>query len=236
MYRVAICDDEPLFLRSNRAAVASVLGEAGIAHEISEFSAAAGLESAILDRPDRFDVLLLDILMEEENGVELARGLRGAGFLGGIVFVTSTKAFSLEGYSVYPVQYLLKPLRRDALSEALLRDYARLRELPMLSVPVKGGHVTVPIANILYVESLLRTIIFHAKDQDIESGMTLRDALEALPKAAFVQCHRSYLVPLAQLRGMTRAQIQLKSGHILPVGRVFYECALSAFIEYMQDR
>lgn len=236
MYKVAICDDEPVFLRDNRAMVEAVLGEAGIAHEISVFSAASDLASALSERPDRFDVLLLDILLDGENGVELARGLRAAGYQGGIAFVTSAKEFSLEGYSVYPIQYLLKPLQRDALREALLRDYAARRALPTLSVPIRGGFTTVPVGGILYLEALLRSIILHAKDRDIESTMSLKQAQAALPQGAFMRCHKSFLVPMAQIRDMTRAEITLKCGQRIPIGRVYYDEALAQFIEYIQRK
>ncbi len=234
MYRIAICDDEQIFVRAHCEAVASVLSEAGVKHNIETFAGSEAIKLALAGQPDRFDVLLLDILLGAENGVDLARQLRAMQYRGGIVFVTSTRAYSLEGYSVYPIQYLLKPLDRDALREALLRDYERIGALPTLPVPVKGEHLMVSISDILYVESLLRFLIFHTKERAIESSRPLKDALEALRERGFAQCHKSYLVPVAQIRTMTRTKIQLKCGPVLPVGRVYYEDALSAFIEYMQ--
>lgn len=236
MYRVAICDDEQVFLSDNRVMVESVLGEAGIAHEISIFSAASDLASAFSQRSDWFDMLLLDILLDSENGVELARRLRTDGYQGSIVFVTSTKDFSLDGYSVYPIQYLLKPLQRDALREALLRDCAGQRALPSLSVPIRGGFTTVLVSGILYLEALLRSIILHTKDRDIESTMSLKEVQAALPQGAFVRCHKSFLVPMAQIRDMSRADITLKCGQRVPIGRVYYDDALAQFIEYIQGK
>ncbi len=235
MYRLAVCDDEPLFMEALRAMAAAVLGEAGIAHEITALSRADALVSRLREQPNCFDTLMLDILLDEDNGVELARTLRGAGYQGAILFVTSSKDYALEGYSVHPIHYLLKPIKRDALKQTLLRDYRQRFQPPMLSIPVKGGLSPIPLDTILYIESLQRALIVHTKDRDIETALPLREIREMLPHGAFLQCHKSFLVAMGQIRNITRSEILLHTGQRLPMGRVFYAEALTAFIDYMAD-
>ncbi len=235
VYRLAICDDDPLYLEGNCAMAASVLQEAGIAHEIETFSWPEALLSRLRMEPGCFDMLILDILLGADNGVALARSLRDAGYQGGIVFVTNAREFSLEGYSVFPTHYLLKPLQREALWGALQRDYAARRELPSISVPIKGGVATVPFSGILYVESQLGSTTFHLKNRSITSSMRLHRARALLPSGAFVQCHKSFLVPIRQIQDITRARITLRSGQTLPVGRVYYDKTISLLAEYLQD-
>lgn len=233
MYRLAICDDELLFLKTHRAMAASLLSEAGIAFEITPFTSAPALADSLLKMPNCFDMLMLDILLGAENGVALARALRDTGYRGGILFATSSKDYSLAGYDVYPVHYLIKPIRRSALKEALLRDYRQRFQAPQLNIPVKGGFTAVPIDAVLYIESMARSLIIHLKDRDIVTAMPLKEIMALLPQGAFLQCHKSFLIPLGKIYSFTRSEIALTTGQKLPVGRVFYTHAMTAFIDYM---
>ncbi len=216
--------------------VASILKEAGIAFEIACFTQAEDLQGRLRLQPDCFDVLILDILLGAQNGVELARSLRGTGYRGAILFATSSQDFSLAGYSVYPIHYLLKPLERDALKEALLRDYQQRFQPPVLSVAIKGGYASVPLDDILYIESLLHSLVIHAKDQEILAAASLKDVKNMLPSNQFLQCHKSFLVSMSKIQSITRTEILLASGQRLPVGRVYHSEALTAFIDYMEAK
>lgn len=236
MYRLAVCDDEPAFLKNHEALASSVLREAGIAHEITTYLRAQDLACRLLEQPGCFDALMLDILLDRENGMELARTLRGGGFRGGILFATSSKDFLLEGYSVYPVHYLLKPIERGALKEALLRDYHQRFHPPALSIPIRGGCTVVPLDAILYIESFLHAVVIHTKDRDIEAAIPLKEIRDLLPPGAFLQCHKSFIIPMSKIRNITRVEVTLSAGQRLPVGRVFYAEAITAFIEYMEGK
>lgn len=236
MYRLAVCDDEPLFLETHQSMAASVLREAGIAFEIELFSRADELASRLQEQSDCFDMLMLDILLDGESGIALAHTLRHAGYQGSILFATSSKDYSFEGYSVHPVHYLLKPIDRAALREALLRDYRQRFQPPTLTIPIKGGYTSVPLDAISYIESLLRLLIIHTKDFDIETALPLKELKAQLPSGAFLQCHKSYLVRMDNIRHITRTEITLSSGERLPVGRVYHAEVLTAFINYMDGK
>lgn len=236
MYRLAVCDDEPLFLEIHQSMAACVLREAGIVFEIDSFLHANALMRQFREQSGCFDMLILDILLDGENGMELARLLRNTDYQGGILFATSSKDYSLEGYSVHPVHYLLKPIDRTALRDALLRDYHQRFQPPTLTIEIRGGYTAVPLDNILYIESLLRSLIIHTKGQSIETAMPLKEIKGLLPSNMFVQCHKSFLVRMGNVRSITRAEITLDTGLRLPVGRVYYAEALTTFIDYMAGK
>ena len=65
MYRIAICEDEPLMAQENEATLCRVL-EAGhfqrdIDFSVSSFSAAEPLLTALRNQPSAFHLLLLEI-------------------------------------------------------------------------------------------------------------------------------------------------------------------------------
>ena len=69
------------------------------------------------------DVALLDIEMPKQNGIELAREIKAKKPNLIIIFLTGYPEYALDGYSVYPSGFLLKPIDRERLSDALNHAY-----------------------------------------------------------------------------------------------------------------
>jgi len=237
LYRIAICDDEPVFLSAHKKITEEILTEADIPHQITAFSSAAALRDALTEHPDAFDILLLDILLESENGIELARLLREGGSDVSILFITSSPDFSLEGYSVYPVHYLLKPLQKERLAEALFKDYKRSRAPKSVVFPIKGGSSGVALDSILYIEILNREVTVHTIDrQFVINCPTLMNAGKLVPDDAFLQCHKSFLVNTRNIKDITKSAVSLTTGESIPVGRAFYREALTRFVDFMAKK
>lgn len=68
---------------------------------------------------NRFDIAVLDIQMSGQNGMELAKELRKLNDKISIIFVTGISDFIGEGYNVYAINYLLKPIDENRLFDAL---------------------------------------------------------------------------------------------------------------------
>lgn len=233
MYQVAICDNEPIFLNSIKQLTSDILRESGIVHKITSFTNPKELLAQLLYTPCPFDILLLDILMDSENGIDIAKSIRKSGNSISIIFITSTKDFSFDGYSVYPIHYLLKPLQKEQLAEALMMDYKKNHVPKTIVFPIKGGNSMVRVDAVNYIESLNRMIIIHTSDRDFSYPGTLISVEVILPSDVFLQCHKSFLVNMGKIRDMSRSSIILANDCTLPVGRAYYQEALDRFIEYM---
>ena len=64
---------------------------------------------------NRFDLVILDIIMESMNGIQLAQKIREIDRDCSIIFVTSSEDFLIDGYSVFASGYLLKPIEPHIL-------------------------------------------------------------------------------------------------------------------------
>jgi len=72
------------------------------------------------------DLLFLDVLLPDMDGIQLARSLDGQ-LVGGLIFVTEQEDRALQAFEVHALDYLLKPVQRDRLEWALGRARAVLR-------------------------------------------------------------------------------------------------------------
>lgn len=234
MYRIAVCDDEKIFLDHIHQLLEQVLRELEAVFEISIFSDGGALLRQVEADRDCYHLILLDIYMDQVNGYELAKRIRAAGCRAGILFVTSTDSYLRDGYSLYPVQYLLKPVTKQQLFEAVARDYRERFLDRNILVPVLYGEAVVSLERLLYVEALNRKIFYHLPDGVTESCDTLQRVLERLPASQFVRCHKSYIINLKKISRMSRTAVYLEDGTQIPAGRAYYDRTMQALLACMK--
>ncbi|MDE7298388.1 MAG: response regulator, partial [Lachnospiraceae bacterium] len=112
-YRVAVCDDDEEQLRY----ISCLLKEWGTARqcpvEIGKYRSAESFLFGYEEKP--CDLLLLDIEMKGQSGMELARQLRAKKDRLPIVFSTGYSEYMPEGYEGEALHYMLKPLKKEKL-------------------------------------------------------------------------------------------------------------------------
>ena len=120
--KVLVVDDEPLA----RARLAALVAEIGGATVVGE--AANGLQALEMAQASGPEVVLLDVRMPGMDGVETARHLARLPCPPAVVFTTAYEVHALSAFEVRAIDYLLKPIRRERLAEALLLEES-LRQL-----------------------------------------------------------------------------------------------------------
>lgn len=75
-------------------------------------------------RPGLFNAVFMDIMLAKNglNGLETAEKLRAVAARIPLIFVSNERDYSLEGYRVHPLDYLLKPVDADTLAWCLMRS------------------------------------------------------------------------------------------------------------------
>ncbi|AAQ57886.1 LytR/AlgR family response regulator transcription factor [Chromobacterium violaceum] len=141
------------------------------------------------------DVLLLDISMPGLDGISLARQLRQQALAPALVFSTAHDHFAVEAFELDAADYLLKPVRRERLEQALRRALARRQGQPQTSFTVRqrGRLLNVPFADARYLKAELKYVTLVTPD----SEYLLDDALVALEQRlgdSALRIHRNCLV------------------------------------------
>lgn len=233
MYKIAICDDEPELREHLKMLCQEILLKQNYNGTVTSFSNTLELFHELKNDPDAYDLLLLDICMDGPSGMELAKKLRILGNRISIIFVTGSVEYLLEGYSVQPLQYLMKPVTSDALQKAIGTDL-QLNHLPKTIVFEAGKKkYQLEFEDILYLESMNHELYIHLTKEKISIPMSLGNALSILPADSFCRCHKSYLVNLYWIRSVTHNSILLKNGAQLPLGRNYSNDVQSSFVRYL---
>ncbi len=235
--RVAIVDDEPLAI----AVLRELLAEHADIEVVADCRNGFEAVKAVADlKPD---LLLLDIQMPKLNGFEV---LELVGNQVAVIFVTAYDEYALKAFQVHAVDYLLKPIGKDRLSEALARAKARLGqapaapirailtdaravEHPLARVLIRDGaqvHV-LPVDRIDYIEAQDDYACFRVEGKQYLKEQTLADLETQLDAGRFVRVHRSFIVNVeriarVELVAKDQRMAILRDGTRLPVSRAGY--------------
>ncbi len=218
MYEIAICDDDRTFMSELEALLHELLSERGTDCHVTQFSDPSALLAAI-EQGMCCDLLFQDIFFGQEKGFRCAQILRDRNYDADLVFVTTSKDYAVDSYSVRALHYLLKPLSRTELTRAL-DCFLQQRTPRILHLTTPQGSLRVPMANVLYFEIYNHTIVIHLSNGDNRSWRGSLQELETIvPSDQFVRTHRSFLVNLEHISEISHNQILLTTGDTLPVSR-----------------
>ena len=233
MYKIAVCEDESIIRDDICRLCSDILTEKHMEHSLTTFRNAEEFEHSLQMR-NSFDLVILDIELGGKDGISLARDLRKQENQISIVFVSAHEIYLRDGYGVQPVHFLIKPVERSALDEALSADI-RLHHHNMPHINVRSGSKILPVCidDIIYVEVMDHILHIHTPEGDIPSRSTLTLFMNSLPAEDFCRCHNSFTVNLRYIRNISHSSVSLSNNVTLPIGRKYYDSFQKSFIRYI---
>ena len=141
----------------------------GLLYEIDEFE--SGNEFINLGiNMTKYDIVFLDINMDEMDGIETAQEIRKVSNDIFIVFVTAFINYAVEGYSVNAIRYILK--NNENFSELIFECIDAISKKMNDSVKKKEFKFSEGVKNIslellLYIESKLHKLNLHSMEDKI---------------------------------------------------------------------
>lgn len=132
----AVCDDEPFMLDDVVSRLSKYAEERHIEHKILRFDSG----KALLESKLAYDILFLDIQMEQPDGMKTAKYLRQRGFQGLLIFITILKDNVFDSFEAEPYDYLLKPLDEVRFRRTLDRARNTLLQEDVHTLTIRKGN------------------------------------------------------------------------------------------------
>lgn len=230
--KIAICDDEQKQMTYVTHVVSSWADKNRHMVDIRTYSSAKSFLFDYLEEKD-FDILLLDIEMPEMSGIELAKAVRKENATVQIVFITGYYEYFSDGFDVSALHYLIKPADERKLMPVLDRAVNNLQyrqRSVLLSSPEYD--VKVALADIQYVESENVHVVVHTASGVYRSRISLTKFAEQLDET-FLKVHRSYIVGLKYVKRISRTDITMLNGDLVPISRGMYDTVHAALIKFL---
>jgi DNA-binding LytR/AlgR family response regulator len=167
-----------------------------------------------------YDVVFLDIRMPGLSGLDLAKVLARFAEPPAVVFVTAHEDAAVDAFALRAVDYLLKPLRKERLSDALGRLHPAAGNRPAAeddTVAVELGGVTrfVAVADVRFVEAQGDYARLHTAAGSHLLRVPMAQLEQRWASFGFVRVHRSFLVAAAHI---TELRVEPGGGHVVTVG------------------
>ena len=126
MVKVAICDDDVNLTTKLESIICEIARDKGIKIDVDVFFDGLPLIENIMHNNVRYDMLFLDIEMENLDGLETARKIRELDELVYLIYVTNYESYAVEAYEVHPFRFLLKPIELTVIQKYFLMIYDRI--------------------------------------------------------------------------------------------------------------
>jgi DNA-binding LytR/AlgR family response regulator len=215
-----VAEDEPILRTQLEGKLAKLWPELEIIASVGD--GAAALE-ALEDRAP--DFMFLDIQMPEMTGVEVARHV---GSRAHVVFVTAYDQYAIQAFETGAVDYILKPATDERLALTIGRLKAKLDQpapppdlgsmLAELTRQMSGGKQKlqwikatigqtlrmIPVGEVLFFQSDEKYTRVVLADGEALIKTPIRELLDGLDTDVFWQIHRSTLVNVNAIAGVTR--------------------------------
>ncbi len=229
-YRVAICDDSA----KDAEFVLSILNSWAKERQVEvcpEVFPSAEKFLFHYAEDKLWDILLLDIEMGAMDGVTMAKTVRRENEAVQIVFITGYADYIAEGYEVAALHYLMKPVNKDKLYSVLDRALEKQKQnARCLNLELGGELVRIPFYTVRYLEVRQNYVTVHAK-----KGYTVKRTLGEFEKELdeqFARVGRSLIVNLKFIQRVTKTEVHLSDGTVLPLPRGAYEPLNRAIIQH----
>lgn len=187
-------------------------------------------------KPKYYDLVILDIYMDQLSGMETAEKLIVLDKQCKIIFFTSSTDHMLEGYGVHALGYILKPLNQHQKALYKVLDYfVDLLELDRNGVMVKtnSGEQFVLYKNIVSIESSVRHLYLYMPTETIKvQGTYLELAPTLLKDGRFLETYRNLLVNMDYIEKPLEKDFRLKTGELVPISRRKKSEVLEKYTQY----
>ncbi|MGD8941448.1 MAG: LytTR family DNA-binding domain-containing protein [Gammaproteobacteria bacterium] len=209
--KILIADDEPL-ARSRLRRIIEDMGYHDIVGEATN-----GKEVLIQSGDLKPDLILLDIRMPQMDGLEAALHLSNLDNPPAIIFTTAFSEHALAAFGSHAVDYVLKPIRRERLEQAIQKarkiNRAQLVELghddetdhsrTHISAQISGNIRLVPIEDIFFFQAEQKYTTVRYQDGEVLIDESLK-SLEEEFGDRFVRIHRNALVAKAYMDALEK--------------------------------
>ena len=222
MYKLAICDDSPADTVYLQGLVSKWARKADKMIEIQTFiSAEAFLFEYEEDKS--FDILLLDIEMDNGSGIKVGKYIRSElqDDSTQIVFVSGKTEYDRQLFEFHPLGFIEKPVFYDRLSQMLnkyIKIYGDFSEIFFY----KSDHNNhwIKMKDIMYFESQDRKIIIMDSDKNVREFYGKMDNVyEQVRSKGFMMIHKSYIINYRYVCEFHSNEIIMSDDRALPISK-----------------
>jgi len=140
-----------------------------------------------------------------------------------VILTTAYSEFAMEGYELYVVDYLLKPIRFPRFLTAVQKAIEQIHpgreekqaaeedDYIFVKTESKGKLLKINLPEIDFIESMGNYVAIHQGGQKTIVYTSMKELEEKLPKKQFLRVHKSYIISIPKISGIEGNMVRLKN-------------------------
>ncbi len=220
MFRIALCDDNEQFLKTESEMICEYFSLIHEEYSVDSYKSGAELikdESKLA----QYDLILLDCEMPEMTGLEVAEFIRNRGINTPIAFSTNYYDFTIKGYHYGLIRYLVKTEAsfRDNIIECIKYVKSLDQENERLTIKVNGITQSYKLKNIVWITSDKHYLTIYVREEKegywscstVKVRMKIEDITGDL-SSAFLRIHQRNIVNMDYIAGFSAYFVDIYIG------------------------
>lgn len=230
--KIAICDDENIFRKQLMRSLTDYSLEYGLTFLYYEYSDGISMLSDDIS----YDLIFMDYQMEKMNGINVVSELRKRNDNTVVIFISSYKEIVFESLKVRTYRFLVKPLDREKLYEALNSFLAMQKNERYILLKNDALDTMQRISedSVLYAEA----DNIYCRIRTSESTYTYKKSLSSFEKELssdfFFRTHRSYIVNFKHIEHYTKNEIIFINNEKALLSKNKYHAFQNAYISFLK--
>ncbi len=219
MIKVAICDDKKLDSIELKKMTELFFKSQEINMEIIIFSHSKELLNYM--EQDVIHIVILDIILDKESGIETAKKINALYPDCHIIFVSINPDFFKDVYYASHLHFLVKPIEYERLDFALKSAVSKI-ESSCLVLQAYGNIQKISLKNISHLEVRGHNTLIYMTNGDVKKYyISLNELEQNLNSSHFIRCHRSFIINAEQISSYKQGTLITVNGTAVPVGRKY---------------
>lgn len=232
--KIAICDDEEYYVLKIKELLKRCYTDDYKMH-LFEFKSGEDFLGGF--EPGKYDIIILDIEMNELNGLDVAKEIRASDNMVIIAFLTSHQEFAVDGYEVNAFRYILKGQPEEMYIRQFISIFHEYSQTHItFPIQTKNSMYNILISDIQYFEVYKRMIVVHTASDKYEFYGKISDIENDERLIDFVKPHKSYYVNLAFIDHIEANTIIMRNGENVLLSRNYKQAITEQFLSYMTER
>ncbi len=219
MLKIAICDNDVIFLEELREKIDLICASKKINHDLVYFSSPTEMIKTknINDR----NIIFLDIDMPKMNGFELSKQLLKNCSNPYIIFVTNRDELVYESLRYHPHFFIRKKHLDEELEIQITEVYKLISDLKrnVMFIESNSGTQCIETKEIIYIENNKNYINIHTTNKIITTRKSMNETEKELSKFGFLRVQAGFLVNLQYVDKFNAKEVLLINGIKIQISR-----------------
>jgi len=221
MLKIAVVDDNDLYLDLITTLVKSIFDEHSVSFEISKFS--LGYKFLQSNAEKEYDVVFLDIMLPDIQGFDVVDKLRENRDNVFVIFITTEDGLVYKGYDYRPFNFVVKEsedLMKNRLCQIIKKLLKHIMRFQIITLELpRGEKKEIELNKIVYISSDKNYLTYHIKDSEsVYLRQKISDIEADFSEYGFFRIHKKYIINWCNVKciDVNKFEITMTTGEIIP--------------------